>query len=203
VIINQLNFAGSCNFNNVNIFCVPRFTLSADADYPPFLSNGLKRLITDSTSKRKIISHEVVPRDPVYIAFDIGYTEDTVTKEIYNDSYLKILRNSSTKINKEAIKRDIIEEILKFFSPDNNTLGMRLDLSNLASKILNIKGVKSLKTVNGATFYNGLSFVSWNPLYEGVDANLVFQSTTLPFFKFPYFYRPNNLANKIIITDNE
>lgn len=203
VIINQLNFATTCNFNNINIFCVPKFSLTNDGDYPPFLSNGLKRLLVDTASKRKIISHEIIPRDPVYMAFDIGYTEGEVNKEIYNDSYIKILRDSSVKISKETIKNDIIQEIKSFFSPENNTLGGKLEISELATKILNIKGVKTIKTVNNDVFYNGLSFISWNPLYEGVDTELIFQSTTLPFFKFPYLFNPQNLTNKIIVSDNE
>ena len=42
VLINQINFADSCDFNNVNIFCVPSFTVSQDKYYPPYLQNPLK-----------------------------------------------------------------------------------------------------------------------------------------------------------------
>lgn len=203
MIVNQLNFATSCNFNNVNIFGVPKFQITEDESYPPFLSTSLKSLMIDRASSKKIISHNVVPRDPVYVAFDIGYTEDVITKDIYSNSYLEILRDSKTKISKEALKNKVIKIITDFFNPDNNALGGEIDISKLTTSILNIEGIKRIKTINNGTQYNGLSFISWNPLYEGVDENLITQSTTLPFFKFPYFYRPKALSNKILIIDNE
>ena len=45
VILNQVNFADACDFNNVNVFAVPKFTLTDDGAYPPFLSNSFKNLI--------------------------------------------------------------------------------------------------------------------------------------------------------------
>jgi hypothetical protein len=61
--------------------------------------------------------------------------------------------------------------------------------------------VNLIQTVNSAenATFNGLSFVTWNPVFEGVDSEFVNQNTTMPFFKFPYFYRPINLINKIEI----
>lgn len=202
VILNQLNFANSCNFNNVNIFCVPKFKILNDGEYPPFVNDSLKRLLVDSLLPKKILNHEIVPRDPVYKAFDIGYTEGTISKDIYLNSYIQITRDQSVKISKETIKNRIIKIILDFFDASNNSLGEEIDISNLTTSILTVEGVKHLKTINGSDSYNGLSFITWNPLYDGVDESLITQSTTLPFFVFPYFYRPNSLTNKIIVTDN-
>ena len=187
VILNQVNFADACDFNNVNIFCVPKFSIQVDEDYPQFLSNSLKNLIVDITADKKILSHEVIPRDPVYTAFDIGYSSEEATKEVAETSTLEIVRNTNSKINKESLKRKISQLILAFFNPVNNELGQRLDLSALSSDILALEGVRAIRTKNGNQTFNGLSFVAWNPVYEGVDEEFINQTTTLPFFKFPYF----------------
>ena len=203
VILNQVNFADSCDFNNVNIFCVPKFDITVDADYPQFLSNSIKNLIIDTTFNKKMLSHEVIPRDPVYVAFDIGYSSGTPTKDVYASTKLQIIRTNDSKINPENLKKRVSNIILSFFKPENNKLGQKLDLSRLTSDILNLEGVDTIRTINGNQTFNGISFISWNPVYENVDENFVNQTTTLSFFKFPYFYRPQSISDRIEIIDNE
>lgn len=202
VIINQVNFADSCDFNNINVFCVPKFKLTEDGAYPPFLSNALKNLIVEKTSRRKIISHEVVPRDPVYIAFDIGFTTSKVSKDISDISKLQIIRTNNFRVNSENLKKKVGEIILNFFDNSNNKLGQKIDISKLTSEILSLEGVTGIRTVNDNNeIFNGISFVSWNPIYENADDSIVNQTTNLPFFKFPYFYNPQSIYQKIIISD--
>lgn len=203
VILNQINFADSCDFNNVNIFCVPKFKIAKDGDYPPFLSNALKNLIISESSKNKMLNHEVVPRDPIYVAFDIGFSGKQISKNISDDSFLEVYRQSNSRINKETLKRQIIDQILIFFDSTRNSLGQKIDISILTSNILNIEGVSRIVTKRNNEIFEGISFISWNPLYENVDESLVTQSTTLPYFKFPYFANPESLINKINIMDNE
>jgi hypothetical protein len=187
----------------VNIFVVPKFAIQIDEEYPSFLSNSLKNLIIDSTFDKKMLSHEIVPRDPIYTAFDIGYSAQAAVKDVYLTSKLEIVRTSNSKINNENLKKRIINIILDFFNPLNNSLGQRLDLSSLTSSILGLEGVGTIRIRNGNEIFNGISFISWNPVYEGVDEEFVNQTTTLPFFKFPYFYRPQTLGDRILITDSE
>lgn len=203
VILNQVNYADSCDFNNINVFCVPTFSLQNDAEYPEFLSNNFKNLVIDLTQDKKMISNEVVPRDPVYLALDIGYTTSaTVTKDIYNDTKLVIIRNN-LKVNKEIIKKKVRDIIVEFFKPSANVLGQRIDLSALTTQILSLEFVKGVRTVNSNDIgsFQGISFISWNPMFEGVDENIINQTVTLPYFKFPYLYRPNALVNKIEVVD--
>jgi hypothetical protein len=201
VLLNQVNFADSCDFNNVNIFCVPDFIINVDESYPTYLPNSFKNLIRDLTNDKKMLSHEIIPRDPVYMAFDIGYSTKSATKDAYYDSKIVITLDKNTRINKQTIKEAVRNKIVNFFKVENNQLGGIMNLSTLTSDILKIDGVNLIQTTNskdGATF-NGLSFISWNPVFEGVDSEFVNQNTTMPFFKFPYFYRPLNLINKIEI----
>jgi hypothetical protein len=201
VIINQVNFADSCDFNNVNVFCVPKFDMTIDGAYPPFLSNSLKNLIVEKSSDKKLISHEVIPRDPVYMAFDIGFTGGIPTKNIANTSYLQVVRTNNFRINPESLKKKIGDLILKFFSSSNNKLGQKLDIAQLTADILNIEGVSVIRTVNKNQIFNGVSFITWNPVYENSDESLINQTTTLEFFKFPYFYNPQSIYKKIKISD--
>jgi hypothetical protein len=201
VIINQVNFADSCDFNNVNVFCVPKFEITTDGGYPPFLSNSLKNLIIDKASPRKIISHEVIPRDPVYMAFDIGYTTSPPSLNVINTSYLEISRTNNFRTNPETLKKKIGDIILNFFKNSNNKLGQKLDMSQLTSDILKLEGVSGLRTVNNNEVFNGISFFAWNPIYENSDESIVSQTTTLEFFKFPYFYNPQSIYKKIVITN--
>jgi hypothetical protein len=201
VILNQVNFADSCDFNNVNIFCVPNFSLNVDESYPSYLTNSFKNLLKDLTNDKKMLSHEIVPRDPIYTAFDIGYSSKKATKNSYFDTKLIVTVDKNTRTNKQSIKELIKNKIVNFFKAENNELEGIMDLSSLTSDILNIDGVNLIQTKNFSenSFFNGLSFISWNPLFEDSDSEFVNQNTTLPFFKFPYFYRPNNLINKIEI----
>lgn len=203
VILNQVNFADSCDFNNINVFCVPAFTLSTDASYPDFVSESFKNLIIDLTKDKKMISNEVVPRDPVYIAFDIGFDNGNASKDAYDTSKLVVVRETNNKINKETLKKRVRDLIVDFFSSENNELGQKIDVSALTTSILSLEGVKAIRTQNTKTntTFNGISFISWNPVYENVDEEFVNQTITLPFFKFPYFYRPNALINKIEVSD--
>lgn len=199
VIINQVNFADSCDFNNVNIFCVPKFSLKNDGMYPPFLSNSLKNLIIDKTKDRKILSHEVVPRDPVYVAFDIGFTNSNASKNVSNTSILEVVRKNDSKTNPENLKKKVGDTILSFFNSANNVLGQKLDISTLTSDILKLDGIANIRTRNGNEVFNGISFITWNPVYDGVDDQIINQTTTLPFFKFPYFFNPQSIYQKIAI----
>jgi hypothetical protein len=201
VIMNQVNFADSCDFNNVNIFAAPKFTNTKDMQYPPFLNNSFKNLIVDVTNDKKMISHEIIPRDPVYVAFDVGFTNGAPYRDLYKTSKIKITRDSKSKINKETLKNKIVALIINFFDPKNNKLGQTINLSNLSSDILKLEGVNRITTINGLESFNGLSFISWNPVFENVDESLVTQTTTLPFFKFPYLFRPESIGESIEIVE--
>ena len=204
VLINQVNFADSCDFNNVNIFVVPRFNLTLDGEYPTFLSNSLKNLIVDSTEDKKSLSQEVVPRDPIYMGYDIGLSNTTnLTKAVSNNSILTLVRESRNKISKERLKSQVIAIIKDFFDPKNNKLGQRLEMNTLTSSILSVEGIQRIETRNTSEniSFNGLSFVTYNPLYPEADIEIINQNITLPFFKFPYLINPISLANKINVID--
>jgi hypothetical protein len=150
-----------------------------------------------------MIGHEIVPRDPVYIAFDIGFADNTNDLATIKQSKLVITRDTNNKISRERIKNSVQKLIQEFFNSSNIEIGSKLDINQLNSSILAIEGVDNIRTVNNATgdTYNGLSFVSWNPVFETSDIQIIDQNITLPFFKFPYFANPKTLIDKIEISD--
>ena len=203
VLINQVNFADACDFNNINIFCVPTFKQPLDGTYPEFLSSAFKNLVVDLTAEKKIISAEVVPHDPIYMANSIGFTNADPTVDTVNESSLVIVRENSNKINKNTLKVRVEDEIKKFFDPGVNELGQYVNITELTSSILGIEGVKSVKTVNNKLniSYDGVSLLSWNPLYPESDINIITQSILLPSFKFPYLYNPVSMSALITVVD--
>lgn len=202
VILNQVNFADSCDFNNINIFCVPTFKV-AEESYPDFLSTSFKNLIKNLTEDKKIITNEIVPRDPIYMALDLGFTNRTVSKDVYSSTKLVVYREKNDKTNKETIKSRVVNTILDYFNPSKIKLGQTINMSELTSSILSISGIRNIKTYNTVEnlYFDGLSFVMWNPMFDAVDESLINQTTTLPYFKFPYIFRPDSIINRIEVLD--
>tara|TARA_R100000008_G_scaffold66952_1_gene44013 strand:+ start:702 stop:2537 length:1836 start_codon:yes stop_codon:yes gene_type:complete len=204
VIVNQVNFADACDFNNINVFVVPKFKTTQDKSYPPFLSNSFKNLIIDQSQDRKMLSNTVVPRDPIYMAFGLGISNSsTLNLDILNNTSLYVVRETNNKINKQTIQSRVANIIKTFFAPENNKLGQTLALNELLKDILTLEGVKNIYTKNekDGSSLETISFLSFNPLYERSDISLVNQSITLPYFKFPYLYSPLTVAKRIKVID--
>ncbi len=202
VLINQVNFADSCDFNNINVFSVPKFETQFDNTYPNFISESFKNLIIEITKDKKMISNEIVPRDPIYMAYDIGFSTTTPSLTVLPVSKLVITRQKNNKVNAAVLKSKVNDTILTFFKPSNNKLGQVLNLNDLTASILQIDGVAGVRTENSnGSFFNGVALLTWNPVYPDADVDIITQTITLPFYKFPYFNSPQTLINKIEITD--
>ena len=120
----------------------------------------------DLTQDKKMISNEVVPRDPVYMAYGLGYTPGgELSTSILDNTNLYVVRDRTNKINKHTLSTRVGNLIKQFFLPENNMLGQKLSLSTLTSSILSLEGVKRIYTQNPETndLFNGISFLSFNP----------------------------------------
>ena len=204
VLINQVNFADSCDFNNVNVFCVPSFTVSSDKYYPPYLSESFKNLVVETCNERKMVSNTVIPRDPVYMAFGLGYTNSSsLSLDLLDETSLYIVREINNKVNKDTLKSRAGNLIKEFFDPSKNNLEQELNFNELTNNILSIEGIKRIFTRNdtNSSSIDTVSFLSFNPVYETSDISLVNQNITLPYFKFPYLYSPLSISNRIKVID--
>jgi len=204
VILNQVNFADACDFNNVNVFAVPNFTLADDGSYPPFLSESFKNLMISTTQDRKMISNDVVPRDPIYMAFGLGVSNtENLTENVIDNSKLYLVRENTNKISKATLASKAAAIIRKYFLPANNALGQPIKISDMAGELLSIEGIRRIYTKNESSgvIFNGVSFLSYNPQYPESDIDLVNQDTTLPYFKFPYLINTQTIGNQITVID--
>lgn len=203
VLINQVNFADSCDFNNVNVFCVPKFSIVSNntLNYVP---TSFKNLIVDMAQSKKVLGMEIVPRDPVYVTFKFGITnQQSITPSIADNCKLVIVRETSNKVQKDTLKNRVASIITNFFKLQNNNLGQNISISSLTSQILSVIGVRSVRTANTTEniTFQGVSFIAWNPIYETDDIVVMNQDTTLPFFKFPYLNSPETITNFIEVVD--
>jgi len=204
VLINQINFADSCDFNNINVFCAPSFSVAEDNYYPPYLSESFKNLLVETCGERKMVSNTVVPRDPIYMAFGLGFTNSAdLSLDILDETSLYLVRETNNKINKDTLKARVGNIIKAFFEPSKNNLGQKLNFSELTNDILSIEGIKRIytKNENNSSTIDTVSFLSFNPVYETSDIALVNQDVTLPYFKFPYMYSPLSISNRIKVID--
>lgn len=204
VLLNQVNFADSCDFNNVNVFVVPSFDVTVDNQVPTYMSTSLKNMIVDLTRDLKMINVEVVPRDPVYTTFKLGISNrPTLVPGISNNCRLVVVRENTNKIQKNAIRDRVANIIREFFATKNNSLGGTIRLSKLTSDIISVVGVKYIYTYNSEENirYNGVSLLGWNPAYPEDDIFLLNQDTELPFYKFPYLGYIETINNYIEVVD--
>ena len=203
MLFNQVSFNDSCDFNNVYLFCVPRLGAIKDETTPIDLFFSQKQAVVEKLAEVKMLNHNVVVNDPVYLAFDIGLPilGESVTSTIKDETIVRVTRNTTQMISKDQIKNSIYSLIKEFFLQSNNSLEQTLDLNELSFNILRIEGIKSLETVrisNGVEYKTSkINFIYWNPLYSNTNVNSTSQNIKLKFFEFPFFYKITNLINKI------
>lgn len=204
VLLNQVKFADSCNFNNIYVYAVPKLekltSLTTRANY---LNAAQKTLIINDLNLTKLATAEIVINDPVYMLVDVGVriTGEELTPTISNNSFIQITRSLTAKRNPEAVKKQVAQIFSNYFSTTKDNLGLFLSLTDLSNQIGSIEGVTGIKTIrveNGVTYeVPGISLVIYNPVYPFTDINVISQDTQLPFFKFPFLNNALEFANKV------
>jgi hypothetical protein len=203
VLSNQILFSSSCNFNNVYIYCVPKTSASKITTISKnnFVTPAQKNFIVSAINSVKTVTVEPVIMDPVYMAFQFGFTTSIETPAtIQNDNFgttLVVTPTPNVAINKEKIRDNIVLTIQRYF--DKQVLGGTVNLTDLNAEILSITGVQSLQTVNKLGTRSGLSFIYYNYQYPNIDVNSSVSSVVLDDFMFPYLPDYFNLSNLIII----
>lgn len=201
VLLNQVSFNDSCDFNNVYCFTVPLIAAIINETTPNYLNKTLKQLIINKLNTQKIITNNVVLSDPIYQAFTIGIQQNNElpSTSTYLSTQIVIKRNINSIQSKEQIKNTFANTIIKFFLQSNNKLGQFINISQLNVDLLSIDGVSEFKIVNGDIELKRLNFIYWNPTYEKTDITSTSQNIQLAVFKFPFLYNSSNLKNQIVV----
>jgi len=200
-LLNQVQYADSCNFNNVYLLVVPR-SATQNLDY---VVPAQKELINSAIVSSKMATTETVFVDPIYKAISIGIgltptTADPIIDE--GECRLQVLKRPSSRRDNQSIINDIVNIFTTYFSRDNVTLGQVVDTRLLTQQILNVNGVETIFTTrvdNPSVRIEGLSLFYWNPIYPTLDSQATINNIPLKYFEYPFFNNIDLLAQKIIV----
>lgn len=202
VLFNQVRYANSTTFNNVNLYLVPTNTIVSE-QIPNYLNPSQKQLILNECNSIKDLTHNVTFADPVYKAFSIGLeiVGEKPSLSIINNTRLVIYKDRTNTINTTTLKQTVQEIFKSAFS--NLSLGSIISLSEISNSILNTYGVESIATRRIDTGFEvqGISCLVWNPIYAEYDIITTSQNYKLANFQYAYFYEISKLANNILIVN--
>lgn len=196
-LYNQLNFADSCNFNNIYGFVVPKYNIGVN-----YVSPSQKTLMINTIKREKTLTSDFIVADPVYIYFDLAVNNTVAEKpEDAISTVLTIKKNRNSKRNSEELRIEIANIIKSYFSPQSLKLGQTIDMLSITNSILGISDVDSITTNNILTGSSkqGIQFISWNPAFSTVSTTPVSTNIMLEVFQFPYFRNLSTIESRIVI----
>ena len=201
-LFNQVQYADSCNFNNVYLIVVPR-SASQNFDY---VVPAQKELINSSILTSKMATTETVFIDPVYKAISIGISSSTLAVDPTIDEdicRLEVIKKTSSRRDNQSSTNDIVNVFTEYFNRDNVRLGQTVDSRSLTQQILNVDGVETFfttRTDDSSVRIEGLSLFIWNPIYPDNDKDATTNNIPLKYFEYPFFNNLALLSNKILVT---
>lgn len=199
IVLNQVQYADSCNFNNIYICGIPKISEGSTMKY---LLPAQKEIIKSNAEPIKMLTTELSFLDPIYKA--VGFGVKTGNEAIISQTNTYILEvnksNSSIRSNK-SIQKEIGKIFREYFNPINIKLGQRLEYTKIVNSILAISGVQSIRTrnLNFTNGYDGLCFFLWNPVYPELDKVVVTNDTSMQEFELMYFNDLQTIETKIIV----
>lgn len=201
-LFNQVQYADSCNFNNVYLLVVPR-SGSQNLD---FVVPAQKELINTAVLDSKMATTETVFIDPIYKALSLGISSSLATVDpILEEDLcrLEVIKRTSSRRDNQSIINDIVNIFTNYFNRDNLKLGQTVDIRSLTQQILGVDGVETFFTTridDTSIRAEGLSLFAWNPIYPANDKTVTTNNIPLKYFEYPFFSNINLLAQKIIVT---
>lgn len=201
-LFNQVQYADSCNFNNVYLLVVPR-SGSQNFDY---VVPAQKELINSAILGSKMATTETVFIDPIYKAVSLGIAssltaaDPTIDEELCR---LEIIKRTSSRRDNQSIINDIVNVFTNYFNRDNVLLGQTVDTRLLTQQILGVDGVETFFTtrIDDPSIRNeGLSLFIWNPNYPSNDKLVTSNNIPLRYFEYPFFNNLALLPQRIIVT---
>jgi DNA-dependent RNA polymerase auxiliary subunit epsilon len=199
VLYNQVNFADSCNFNNVYVYALPKATKLLNVNYVSYLTPAQKQLIISNVEDKKMLTSQVVIMDPVYKAVSIGTQYQQLTLTDVASSTLVVALNDNAKVVPSVIKDKVRTILTTYFDPVSAVLGSTVNPNELTNQILSIDGVKTVTTENNGAVTNGVSLIVWNPSYPEQDITVTTKTFTLSDFQTIYLDRIEEIMARVVI----
>jgi hypothetical protein len=199
VLYNQVNFADSCNFNNVYVYALPKATKLLNVNYVSYLTPAQKQLIISNVEDKKMLTSQVVIMDPVYKAVSIGTQYQQLTLTDVASSTLVVALNDNAKVVPSVIKDKVRTILTTYFDPVSAVLGSTVNPNELTNQILSIDGVKTVTTENNGVVTNGVSLIVWNPSYPEQDITVTTKTFTLSNFQTIYLDRIEEIMARVVI----
>jgi len=199
-LFNQIQFADSCNFNNVYFIIVPKTTDNKTLSY---LLPAQKELISTTVQDLKCLTTEVSYIDPIYKAIALGIYSVGKDFNVSDESNAKLFikRKTSSRRDDKSIINDVVNIFKTYFSKSNLSLGQIVDVKLLSQQIFEVDGVETFYTgrVDDDTLFEGLSLFVWNPDYPVADKMQTANNISLKSFEYPYLHDIDTLLSKISI----
>lgn len=205
VMMNHLPYASTTTYNNIYIYAVPTTEeVVSVTSNSRFLSEAQRSAILSSIESNKMISHEPVIMDPVYIlaAPCLSVPGEQFTTDLNDKTRIKVIKTVRTSRDDAALKQEISQAIYTYFT--KSKLGMLVNIRELVDVLLNISGVDQIKTCRSDIQFetDGLSLAYWNPIYE-TDFTISTQNVQLPYFKYVTLSDLTGMYDKIDIVSND
>jgi hypothetical protein len=204
VMLNHLPYASTTTYNNIYIYAVPSTDeIVSTTSSSRFLSEAQKSSIITSIEGNKMISHEPIIMDPVYMLTGPCVTVPGEEKNpgLVSNTKIKIIKTSRSTRDTDALKQQVSQAIYTYFV--GSSLGQLINIRELVDSILNIQGVDEMYTcrtdIDAET--EGLSLGIWNPIY-GSDFTVTTQNIKLPYFKYVTLNDISNLYDMIDIVES-
>ena len=204
-LFNQLQYADSCNFNNVYLLLVPK-SVESTLNY---IVPAQKELISSSIMPTKTTTTELAFIDPIYkaVAFGVNINNFDYEDGGIDPCELVVTRRATSRRDSQAILNDVANVFKNYFSRQNVRLGQELNTRILTQEVLNIDGVQSILTrrfFEPTATVPGISLFVWNPLYPALDRQVVNNVLPGKYFEYLYFNDLNFIENsiKIVVPEN-
>lgn len=201
ILLNQLFYADSCNFNNIYICGVPKISQGSSLKY---LLPAQKEIILSNILPLKTLTSEIVFMDPIFKAVSLGVkTNDSFVVSDREFCQLELIKTPTNRKTNRSLISEVVNAFQTFFNPINATLGGTLEHSSLVASILAIDGISKIRTrrLDTNEFVEGLSLFVWNPTYPELDKQAIANNIILEDFEFSYFDNLTNIASNIIIVE--
>ena len=197
VLLNQINFGTSCNFNNIYIYTIPK------SDDIIYLTEPQKELINTKLKDLKPLTSNTVLIDPVYMFLDFYLSIGGINQTDIFNTKLNVYKKNNNKRSSSAILFDIENVFNNFFTKTSNKIGQEIDLYKINAEILKIDGVDYITTKreDTGTEVEGISVLCWNSIYPELDSKTYSQNFILEDFQYPIFNNLTNIRNRINIVE--